>query len=148
LLFNEAGFAGFETDTVRHTFVLPSFDAYYGPFERGGGSTGQALANSPRKYAAPYAKKCGETWLTPADQSRRKGSTELRAAGAKSAIRERPPLPVELIAPADSSRVATGGSANGAGRSFRGGTSRAREWVAKPNQFAIPFGERFGRPMA
>jgi hypothetical protein len=32
------------TDTVRHTFVLPSFDAYYGPFERGGASTGQALA--------------------------------------------------------------------------------------------------------
>ena len=43
-LFNEAGFADFVTDTVRHTFVLPSFDAYYGPFERGGGSTGQALA--------------------------------------------------------------------------------------------------------
>jgi hypothetical protein len=28
-------------------FVLPSFDAYYGPFERGGGSTGQALAALP-----------------------------------------------------------------------------------------------------
>jgi len=24
--------------------VLPSFEAYYGPFERGGGSTGQGLA--------------------------------------------------------------------------------------------------------
>src|SRR5215471_18882131 len=46
-LFNEAGFADFETDTVRHTFVLPSFDAYYGPFERGGASTGQALAALP-----------------------------------------------------------------------------------------------------
>jgi len=44
MLFNAAGFADFETDTVRHTFLLPSFDAYYGPFERGGGSTGQALA--------------------------------------------------------------------------------------------------------
>jgi ubiquinone/menaquinone biosynthesis C-methylase UbiE len=44
LLFNEAAFADFETDTVRHTFVLPSFDAYYGPFEHGGASTGQALA--------------------------------------------------------------------------------------------------------
>ena len=42
-LFDEAGFADFATDTVRHTFVLPSFDAYYGPFERGGCSTGQAL---------------------------------------------------------------------------------------------------------
>jgi ubiquinone/menaquinone biosynthesis C-methylase UbiE len=43
-LFSEAGFADIETHTVRHTFVLPSFDAYYGPFERGGASTGQALA--------------------------------------------------------------------------------------------------------
>jgi hypothetical protein len=43
-LFEAAGFADFVTDTVRHVFVLPSFDAYYGPFERGGGSTGQALA--------------------------------------------------------------------------------------------------------
>jgi ubiquinone/menaquinone biosynthesis C-methylase UbiE len=49
LLFNEAGFVDFETDTVRHTFVLPSFDAYYGPFERGGGSTGQALAALPEE---------------------------------------------------------------------------------------------------
>jgi ubiquinone/menaquinone biosynthesis C-methylase UbiE len=48
-LFNEAGLADFETDTVRHTFVLPSFDAYYGPFERGGGSTGQALAALPEE---------------------------------------------------------------------------------------------------
>jgi len=49
LLFNEAGFADFETHTVRHTFVLPSFDAYYGPFERGGASTGQALAALPEE---------------------------------------------------------------------------------------------------
>jgi ubiquinone/menaquinone biosynthesis C-methylase UbiE len=43
-LFVEAGFADVETHTVKHTFVLPSFDAYYGPFERGGASTGQALS--------------------------------------------------------------------------------------------------------
>jgi ubiquinone/menaquinone biosynthesis C-methylase UbiE len=43
-LFAEAGFADVESHTVAHIFVLPSFDAYYGPFERGGGSTGQALA--------------------------------------------------------------------------------------------------------
>src|SRR5262249_29683437 len=43
-LFVEAGFADVDTHTVKHTFVLPSFDAYYGPFERGGASTGQALA--------------------------------------------------------------------------------------------------------
>jgi ubiquinone/menaquinone biosynthesis C-methylase UbiE len=43
-LFRECGLSQIETHIVRHTFVLPSFDAYYGPFERGGGSTGQALA--------------------------------------------------------------------------------------------------------
>ena len=43
LLFDAAGFVDFATDTVRHAFVLPSFDSYYGPFERGGCSTGQAL---------------------------------------------------------------------------------------------------------
>ena len=47
LLFNEASFADFETDTVRHTFMLPSFDTYSGPLERGGASTGQALATLP-----------------------------------------------------------------------------------------------------
>ena len=29
--------------------MLPSFDAYCGPFERGGGSTGQALAALPEE---------------------------------------------------------------------------------------------------
>ena len=48
-LFDQAGLADFETDTLRHTFVLPSFDAYYGPFERGGASTGQALAGLPEE---------------------------------------------------------------------------------------------------
>jgi ubiquinone/menaquinone biosynthesis C-methylase UbiE len=47
--FAEAGLAGIQTHTVRHTFVLPSFDAYYGPFERGAASTGQALAALPEK---------------------------------------------------------------------------------------------------
>jgi ubiquinone/menaquinone biosynthesis C-methylase UbiE len=46
-LFAEAGFVDVETHTEKHTFVLPSFDAYYGPFERGGASTGQALAALP-----------------------------------------------------------------------------------------------------
>jgi hypothetical protein len=48
-LFAEAGLADIETDTVRHTFVLPSFDACYGPFERGGASAGQALAALPEE---------------------------------------------------------------------------------------------------
>lgn len=52
-LFDEAGFVDFETSTERYTFVLPSFDAYYGPFERGGASTGQLLATMPE--SARYA---------------------------------------------------------------------------------------------
>jgi ubiquinone/menaquinone biosynthesis C-methylase UbiE len=48
-LFDAAGFADVETHTVRHTFVLSSFEAYYGPFERGGASTGQALAELPEE---------------------------------------------------------------------------------------------------
>ncbi len=43
-LFTDAGFVDIETHTEKHTFVLSSFDDYYGPFERGGASTGQALA--------------------------------------------------------------------------------------------------------
>ena len=51
-LFGEAGFTDVETHTVKHTFVLPSFDAFYGPFERGGASTGQALAILPDEIRA------------------------------------------------------------------------------------------------
>ena len=39
-----SGFTEIENHTEIHTFVLPSFDAYYGPFERGGASTDQALS--------------------------------------------------------------------------------------------------------
>jgi ubiquinone/menaquinone biosynthesis C-methylase UbiE len=46
-LFRECGFSQIEMRTVKRTFVLPSFDAYYRPFERGGASTGQALAGLP-----------------------------------------------------------------------------------------------------
>jgi len=51
-LFDEVGF-----DTVRHAFVLPSFDAYYGPFERGGCSTGQALVEEIRRAVREEARR-------------------------------------------------------------------------------------------
>lgn len=51
-LFVDAGFADVDMHTVTHTFVLPSFDAFYGPFERGGASTGQALAALPPELRA------------------------------------------------------------------------------------------------
>jgi hypothetical protein len=50
--------------------VLPSFDAYYGPFERGGASTGQLLATSPRQRGMPSGKRCDRRSTTPAGPSR------------------------------------------------------------------------------
>jgi ubiquinone/menaquinone biosynthesis C-methylase UbiE len=48
-LFGEAGFVDIRSHTEKRTFVLPSFDAYYGPFERGGASTGQVLSTLPEE---------------------------------------------------------------------------------------------------
>jgi len=41
-LLESAGFRNIEISKHAHRFRLPSFDAYFGPFERGGASTGQA----------------------------------------------------------------------------------------------------------
>ena len=38
-LLEDASFTDVETHAERHTFTLPSFDAFYGPYERGAGST-------------------------------------------------------------------------------------------------------------
>jgi hypothetical protein len=46
-LFDRAGFRDVETTTEAHVFVFPSFDAYFEPFERGGGSSGQAYVALP-----------------------------------------------------------------------------------------------------
>lgn len=51
-LFEAAGFRGVETTAEAHRFLLPSFEAYFEPFERGGGSSGQAyllLGDSERR---------------------------------------------------------------------------------------------------
>ncbi len=42
-LFEAANFRDVEITTEAHRFVLPSFDAYFEPFERGAGSPGQAF---------------------------------------------------------------------------------------------------------
>ncbi len=47
-LFDDAGYVDVETHTQRHSFKVPSFDAFYGPFERAG-SIGQALAALPKE---------------------------------------------------------------------------------------------------
>jgi ubiquinone/menaquinone biosynthesis C-methylase UbiE len=41
-LFERAGFQNVEISREARRFTLPSFEAYFGPFERGGASTGQA----------------------------------------------------------------------------------------------------------
>ncbi|HEX2885733.1 class I SAM-dependent methyltransferase [Vineibacter terrae] len=47
-LFDDAGFVDVETHTQKHGFTVPSFDAFYGPFERAG-SIGQALSSLPEE---------------------------------------------------------------------------------------------------
>ncbi|MCG2641494.1 MULTISPECIES: methyltransferase domain-containing protein [Bradyrhizobium] len=47
-LFLSAGFQDVEISRQAHRFRLPSFDAYFGPFERGGASTGQAYISLPQ----------------------------------------------------------------------------------------------------
>jgi ubiquinone/menaquinone biosynthesis C-methylase UbiE len=46
-LFEAARFRDVEITTQVHWFVLPSFEAYFEPFERGGGSPGQAYLSLP-----------------------------------------------------------------------------------------------------
>jgi len=41
------GFRDVEIATEAHRFTLPSFDAFFAPFERGGASTGQAYIALP-----------------------------------------------------------------------------------------------------
>lgn len=47
-LLEKAGFQNIEITRQEHRFQMPSFDAYFGPFERGGGSTGQAYLTLPQ----------------------------------------------------------------------------------------------------
>src|SRR5215475_1705487 len=48
-LFETAEFRGIEITTETHRFTLSSFDVYSEPFERGGGSPGQALVSLPEE---------------------------------------------------------------------------------------------------
>ena len=83
-LFSAAGFVDFET-TEKHTFVLPSFDAWYGPFERGGASTGQLLASLPETDEARHTGRNAESAQRyRRTQSRSRWNTESPAAGGSS----------------------------------------------------------------
>jgi ubiquinone/menaquinone biosynthesis C-methylase UbiE len=46
-LFEAAGFRNVEMATETHRFVLPSFDAYFEPYEQGAGSAGQEFVSLP-----------------------------------------------------------------------------------------------------
>jgi ubiquinone/menaquinone biosynthesis C-methylase UbiE len=46
-LFEGVGFRDVESTTEAHRFVLPSFEAYFEPFEQGGASSGQAYVVLP-----------------------------------------------------------------------------------------------------
>jgi ubiquinone/menaquinone biosynthesis C-methylase UbiE len=48
-LFEATGFRDVEIATETHRFVLPSFDAYFEPFEQGAGSPGQAFVSLPEE---------------------------------------------------------------------------------------------------
>lgn len=48
-LFDGAEFRDVGITTETHRFILPSFDAYFEPFEHGGGSPGQALVSLPEE---------------------------------------------------------------------------------------------------
>jgi ubiquinone/menaquinone biosynthesis C-methylase UbiE len=47
LLFEAAGFRNIELTTEAHRFVVSSFDAYFEPYEKGAGSSGQAFVSLP-----------------------------------------------------------------------------------------------------
>ena len=60
-LFERAGFRDIKISREAHRFTLPSFDAYFGPFERGGASTGQAyltLSQSERDAVRKEVQRC------------------------------------------------------------------------------------------
>jgi hypothetical protein len=59
-LFEAAGFKDVEITTETHRFVLPSFEAYFEPFEQGAGSPGQAFVSLPEdvRHAVREEVRC------------------------------------------------------------------------------------------
>lgn len=56
-LLESAGFQEIEISKQTHRFRLPSFDDYFGPFERGGASTGQAYLTLPQSVRDTVRKE-------------------------------------------------------------------------------------------
>jgi ubiquinone/menaquinone biosynthesis C-methylase UbiE len=64
-LLESSGFRNIEISRQVHRFRLPSFDGYFGPFERGGASTGQAYLTLPQSVR--------DTICRPSRPARRSG---------------------------------------------------------------------------
>lgn len=60
-LFEDAGFIDVEITTENHRFILPSFDAYFGPFENGAGAPGQAYLSLPEHARKAVRQDIGDT---------------------------------------------------------------------------------------
>jgi hypothetical protein len=56
-LLEKAGFQDIEITRHAHQFKMPSFDAYFGPFERGGGSTGEGYLTLPQSVRDKVRKE-------------------------------------------------------------------------------------------
>jgi ubiquinone/menaquinone biosynthesis C-methylase UbiE len=84
LLFATAGFRDIETGTEKHRFVLPSFNSYFGPFERGGAPLVRRWPLCLRPRGALCGRKCAERWAIRVGPWRSMSRSGLRVADARS----------------------------------------------------------------
>lgn len=66
-LLEKAGFRNIELSREAHRFSVPSFDAYFGPFERDGAPTGQAYQTLPQSVRDSVRKDCNAVSETRVD---------------------------------------------------------------------------------
>ena len=128
-LFAKVRLGDIETHTVGYTFVLPSFDAYYGPAV--GPPLARHLLHCRRRFAAPCVRKCGATSPTVAGLSRQR-----RSIG--SPVREG----IEMYWWADPVRGTGGTADDGLFRPISRATERFATMNIRhtPTSVAAPFG--------
>ena len=81
LLFHEAGFLDIETGTEKHTFVLPSFDTYYGHLNAAAVQPVRRWFRCPKRFATPCGKRCGRRSVMTAGRYRSTWRSGSSAAG-------------------------------------------------------------------
>jgi ubiquinone/menaquinone biosynthesis C-methylase UbiE len=82
-LFEAAGFPEMQMTLQAHRFTLPSFDAYFGPFERGGGSTAKRMLDCRRGCGEEFGKSCDPICETTVGRFRSMWSSASRAHAAR-----------------------------------------------------------------